>query len=452
MPEANGCVQRSASRVNRLDTTASVSDRRVGDAKRRHFGRPDRSFEDSRPVSWFSYLVRPPALLLARLVIGRFGRIMPAGRRTLQDMRHIAVVHWDNLGDAIHLGPVLRELRRNVPLARIVLVSNERNSGVFFNCPYVDEVLLQAVHEAPGPGRTHGESKDSRQHVCDAARLLREEAKAHGKVDLVIGPNWLHPVFGRSYFDGLLFRSGLGDRLLRHRCSMSGPYRVDSLQHHVPRNLEILGALGASIEDDSLEMWLEPSDRAEADELLRTVPSGTCLVALARSAGQPRREWPLARFGAVVDHLSLKQASAFILVGGEEVKAKAGFSTLSGKDGVIDATGMTSLGGLGAVLARADLLISNDSGPAHVAAAVGTPVVVVSAHSRDGDPWLITSPNRYRPWGVPSVVVQPASTILPCTPGYTCISDGPHCILSITVDQVLDAAAALLADQQRGDV
>ena len=403
-------------------------------------------------MSWFSYLARPPALLLARLVIGRFGRIMPAGRRTLQDMRHIAVVHWDNLGDAIHLSPVLRELRRNVPQARIVLVSNERNAGVFFDCPYVDAVLLQEVQEVPGPGRTHGESKSHWQHVWDAARLLRDEAKAHGRVDLVIGPNWLHPVFGRSYFDSLLFRSGLGGRLLRDDRSGNGAYQVDPLQHHVPRNLAILRALGASIEDDSLEMWLEPKDQVEADELLRAVPSGTRLVALAASAGQLRREWSVARFAEVVDHLSSKEALAFVLVGGKEVKSKGGFSSLSRIDGVIDVTGMTSLGGLGAVLGRADLLISNDSGLAHVAAAVGTPVVVVSAHPRDGDPWLITSPNRYRPWGVPSVVVQPASTILPCVPGYTCISDRPHCILSVSTAQVLDAVAGLLTDQQRGDV
>lgn len=415
----------------------------------RLFARPNRSFEDSRPVPWFYFLARPFVRFLAQVVIGRFGRLVPAGRLTLEDMSHIAVVHWDKLGDAIHLGPVLRELRRNVPLARIVLVSNEQNAGVFANCPYVDQVLLQAVTEVPDPGRAHGESKSSRRLVWDAARLLRNEARTHGKIDLVIGPIWLNPAFGHSYFEGVLFQSGLGGALLRHERSRNGFSEVNTRQHHVPRNLSILSALGASIEDDSLEMWLEPGDRAEADELLRVVPPGTRLVAIATSAGQLRREWPVARFAAVVDDLSSKEALTFVLLGGEEVRAQTGFSSLSGRDGVIDATGMTSLGGLGAVLARADVLISNDSGPAHVAAAVGTPVVVVAAHPRDGDPWMITSPNRYRPWGVSSVVLQPTSAILPCAPGYTCISEEPHCILSVTGDQVLDAVGALLADDQK---
>ena len=446
MSRASSGVQFSASPVTRLARATRLFVRSKGDGGRRLFARPDRSVEDSRPVPWFSFFVRPLVRLLAQLVLCRFGRAMPAGRRTLEDMSHIAVIHWDKLGDAILLGPVLRELRRNVPLARIVLVSNEPNAGVFSNCPYVDKVLLQAVTEVPDWGRTHGESKSSRRLVRDAARLLRAEARAHGKVDLVIGPTWLNPAFGRSFFEGVLFQSGLGGTLLRHERSRNGFCEVDLLQHHVPRNLAIIRALGASIEDDSLEMWLEPNDRVEADELLRALPPATRLVALHASAGLPRREWPLAGFAEVVDHLSRTEALSFVLVGGEEVKAKGGFSSLSGKDGVIDATGMTSLGGLGAVLARADLLISNDSGPAHVAAAVSTPVVVVSAHPRDGDPWLITSPNRYRPWGVPSTVVQPDSARPPCNPGFTCTAEEPHCILSVTVDQVVEAAFALLAD------
>ena len=106
------------------------------------------------------------------------------------------------------------------------------------------------------------------------------------------------------------------------------------------------------------------------------------------------------------------------------------------------------MGVLAEILRCADLAICNDSGPAHVAAAVGTAVVVVSTHPLDGEPWVVNSPNRYRPWGVPNAVVQPLERLESCRSQRTCLAEEAHCILSVSVDDVVNAAIRLMAERE----
>jgi ADP-heptose:LPS heptosyltransferase len=407
--------------------------------------RPTRALEDSQPMPWGQFLIRPLVRLFGRLALARFRRFGGTSVHSIFDVRHVAVVHWENLGDAVLLGPVLRELRRNLPTSRIVLVFNEKNSEVFACCPYVDVLCPQVVQMPNLGGSPHGSPLGHRRKALDTARLLAKEARTNGPIDLLIGPDWLDPVYGVSFFDSALFRLGGGHQLLESLWGGKGP-KIEIQQHHVTRNLDIIRSLGAHIEEDHLEFWTTREDEVHAAGLTTGLESDQPVVVLALGAGVPRRQWPSLRFAQLADELRLRLGAQVVLVGGTDAIGAAEGVKKHCHGTVVDLVGRTSVGVLAEILRCSDLAICNDSGPAHVAAAVGTAVVVVSTHPLDGEPWVVNSPNRYRPWGVPNVVVQPLERLESCRNQRTCLAEEAHCILSISVDDVVSAAVRLLAD------
>lgn len=398
-------------------------------------------------MPWGSFFARRPTRFLARMVMPRFGRTVCPRPQSIEQVRHLAVVHWDNLGDAVLLSPVLRELRRTAPAARIVLVYNEQNHDVFANCPYVNVLRPQTVELPADEGSIHGTTLSRRRCTLDTARLLASEARKNGPIDLLIGPDWLDPVYGSSFFDSALFRAGGGGRLLRHRRN-GHEARIEIRQHHVRRNLDIVRALGVKVVDDRLEFWSTPHEISEATDLLVGLDAGRPIVALALGAGVLRRQWPAECFGRVADDLRARSDAQILLVGGDDARRTADEVRHLSHGASVDLVGRTSVGVLAEVLHRADLVIGNDSGPVHVAAAAGTAGVVVSAHPLDGEPWVVNSPNRYRPWGVPSVVLQPPTRLESCGDRPTCLAEEAHCILSVSVTDVVEAAVTMLAEKE----
>lgn len=397
-------------------------------------------------MPWRMLLSRTPRRVLARMVMPRFGRPVGSPPRSIDQVRHIAIVHWDSLGDAVLLGPVLRAVRQTASTARIVLVYNESNHEVFANCPYVDALIPQTVQAPVESDSTHGAPFNRRRCTMDAARLLAVEARRSEPIDLLIGPDWLDPVYGASFFDSALFRAGGGSQLLRRHRFEPAP-RIEIRQHHVLRNLDIARALGIQAVDDRLEYWTTPHEMVQAADLLAGLRTSRPTVALALGAGVSRRRWPAERFGRVADELLARTAAQVILVGGKDSRRAAVEVQERSHCIVADLVGKTSIGVLAEVLRRVDLVIGNDSGPAHVAAAVGTAVVVVSAHPLDGDPWVVNSPNRYRPWRVPSIVVQPPTRLESCSDKPTCLNEEAHCILSVSEVDVVEATVELISDK-----
>ena len=99
-----------------------------------------------------------------------------------------------------------------------------------------------------------------------------------------------------------------------------------------------------------------------------------------------------------------------------------------------------------ALLARCDLYLGNDTGAAHLAAAMNVPSIVISRHPGNGDPNHPNSPQRFAPYGVLSRVLQPESGLDGCASRCTHLE--PHCINAITVDHVVSAAREMLDRRQ----
>jgi len=175
------------------------------------------------------------------------------------------------------------------------------------------------------------------------------------------------------------------------------------------------------------------TDYDEVDRLLSRsgVTPGTSWVAMNVSARWPTKRWPAASFAEVADRVRQEGCGAVVMIGGPEERADAAAVNGMMKTPAIDLAGATTVGILPALLSRASLLITNDSGPMHVAAAVGTPVVALFGP---------TSAVRTGPYGAGHEVLTGK---VPCRPCFsrTCHNALPlECLRTVSPEQVLAAA------------
>jgi ADP-heptose:LPS heptosyltransferase len=138
------------------------------------------------------------------------------------------------------------------------------------------------------------------------------------------------------------------------------------------RQMEIVAMVGAQPVTLIPQLAVTEDDLREANALVP--PSASPLVVMHPGASDPRRRWPPENFASIGNSLMAAGARVAVIGAGFD-KDVADAVTGRMEDGVIDLCGRTSLGGLAGLLSRADLIVSNDSGPLHLAAAVGTPGV-----------------------------------------------------------------------------
>jgi ADP-heptose:LPS heptosyltransferase len=151
------------------------------------------------------------------------------------------------------------------------------------------------------------------------------------------------------------------------------PYSYD--QHEVLRCLELVGLVGAVPVTLEPRLALTPADVAAADAVLPAGPGP--LVALHPGASDPRRRWPPGSFAAVAGALAGEGARVVLVGEGPDDRRAADAIRAASPAPVLDLVGRLSLGALAGVLARCRLVVANDSGPRHLAEAVGTATVGV---------------------------------------------------------------------------
>jgi ADP-heptose:LPS heptosyltransferase len=165
------------------------------------------------------------------------------------------------------------------------------------------------------------------------------------------------------------------------------------------------------------------------------------VIALHASGGRPIKQWPPDRFAAAARHFVLTRGATIVLTGTAEDRPLVDAVARALPHGsFVDASTTESLLTAAAVLSRADLLITGDTGPMHLAQAVGTPVVAVFGPS---------DPRRYAPRGARDRVVRIDLACAPCNrirlPPARCLAAGtPDCLAGVTADAVILAATEVL--------
>ena len=335
----------------------------------------------------------------------------------MPDYRHILLIKPSSMGDIVHAMPTCAAIRRAYPKARLTwLVKREwaglveRIEGVDRVWP-VDSTLIGWLSQVPS---LRAEQFDL---VVDLQGLLRSAA---------IG--WLS---GSPLLVG--FANGREGSPWFYLKSVPVP----SLEMHaVDRYLVVAKAVGAvAFGTPEFHFRIPQADHDEVERLLSRfgVTPGTSWVAMNVSARWPTKRWPAESFAEVADRLQQEGYGPVVLIGGPDERAEVAAVRGKMKVTAIDLAGASTVGLLPALLSKASLLITNDSGPMHIAAAVGTPVVALFGP---------TSAVLTGPYGAGHHVLTGTVACRPCF-SRTCRNVLPlECLRTVSPEQVLAAARA----------
>lgn len=324
--------------------------------------------------------------------------------------RRILIFKPGAIGDLLQISPVVRVLKRRFPDACLTMVVGSLPSVDLYRYnPLVDEII---VYDKRG---SHGS-------FSGYARLWRELRRR--RFDLVIN-------YQRSNLKGWgLLSATLPARIL--------VYHRDESVHAVENHLMPLSRIGIdpSGVDRRLFMGLDDSSRAWARNLLEPLGHPQApRVALNPGASHPVNRWPVESFAALAERL-VSAGVTLLLVGGPDDRPLAEGIMARVMSPVTNLVGKTTLLQLGAILERCDLVVSGDTGPMHMATAVGTRVLALFGAA---------DPNRTGPMGEEHQII---SSPIPCVPcrSRVCRNDQYlECMTSITVEEVAERAIALLA-------
>jgi len=335
--------------------------------------------------------------------------------------RRILFIKPSSLGDIVHALPTLAALRQHCPQAHIAWLVKRQWAELLERVEGLDRVW------AVDPGIAGW--------LSEVPRLRAE------RFDLAVDLQGLLRSACMAQLAGCSVRVGFANG--REGSTLFYTQRVavpTPEMHAVDRYLLVADALGAARPaTPQFRFRILPADREQVSAVLSRagVRAGSPWIAMNASARWPTKRWPVESFAAVADRLHQEGAGPVVLIGGPDDRADAQtVKTLVKTSSMIDVTGLTPLGLLPALLQSAAVLLTNDSGPMHVAAAVGTPVVALFGP---------TSATRTGPYGKNHRVLTHQ---LPCSPCFSRRCRNPierECLTGIAPVQVVEAIRAQLA-------
>ncbi len=358
--------------------------------------------------------------------------------------KRILIIKLISVGDVLFTTPALRALRLGFPKAHLSYLVGSWSKDVIEDNPNLDEII---VYDAPRHSQDRGRAWLS---TLSCLRQLRRK-----RFDLAV-------IFHRTSFAGLLaLLAGIPNRVgfdyqgQGKFLTRKVTYEVG--KHEVDRYLDVVRSLGLNPAGLWTEMLVGSKEQDYASELLRanSLKPGERMVAVLPGGGKnpgtfmPTKRWPADRFARLIDEMAQRLQVKVLLVGGpgDEEVVSAVVSQI--KSQAVNLVGKTTFKQLAAVLQRCRLFIGGDSGPLHIAAAVGTPTVGIFGPS---DPQLVA------PRGGKHLAVWKR---VPCSPCYLpdtvaaghdfseCKEGSRECMSAIQVEDVLAAAGFLLDGTDR---
>jgi heptosyltransferase I len=372
-----------------------------------------------------------------------------------REFRRILLIKLSAVGDVIHTFPVLNRLRRQYPAARIDWVVKPAIAELVRHHPALDNVVLYAHHPPSRPWRSgwavlaHGkrliaELRSARYELVidlhgqlrTAILALATGAPVRVGFDRPRAQVWRaserkHPSLARKHaWQGAREGSWLA---YTHRLS------IPTLEMHaVDRYLRFGSMLGLDEDGVDFSFAVPDSSFARAERLLGEHFGGidqSRLAIIAPATVWETKHWSSAGFAEVAHHL-MRKSMAVVLVGSKQERAVCQ-QVADLAAGVANLAGLTTLSELAAIVRRAAVCITNDSGPMHLAVALDRPVVSVFGP---------TDPLWIGPYRRPGAVL---SASLACSPCYLRqLSRCPHqhaCMRAISAEAVIDRIETVLS-------
>lgn len=355
--------------------------------------------------------------------------------------RIVVLVNWENLGDFVLFSAAIRETRENFPHSKLLVVAQRENSALTKYCPYVDQWIWIKGHRPPKIGEAYG--RDTSYSYKMIRTYLSLLIHGGGKVDYLIGPDWLLVDNSRQFVENILYRKVNSKRNSFDRAALMNRAKFKEQSHQTIRMLSVLEMFGLTVKSQKIETWAIPQDREPVKLQNKNLPNRSLTVLISLGAGQMRRNWPIENILTLIQLFTRDYPNVSLkILGPTSLDTNKLSRIFPNSESLTNLVGKTDLREIVELIQEADLLVSNDSGLVHIAASLKLPCVVVSAHPLNGDPWHLHSPNRYYPWETRYIELQPKALLTPCI--GSCQAELPHCITTVLPTEVFQACKSLL--------
>jgi ADP-heptose:LPS heptosyltransferase len=377
-----------------------------------------------------------------RAVVGGADVLLSAAMRAVRPWRRrqrplhprrVLLLRLERIGDLVMALPALAALRAALPDAELDLVVGSWNADLAGAIPGITRVVgLDAAWLA-----REGGGSSLRQLLADAREWRRHRYDLAINFEPDIRSNLLLAASGARWTVG--YASGGGGAVL------DAALTYDPGAHTADNALRLIAsAVGAVFPPAASTLLSLPADaRARAAQRIgrRSGP----VVGMHVSGGRAIKQWPPERFADVARRLAAEFGAAIVLTGsGADRPLTAPLRAALAPEGVVDAVGDADLVSTAALLQQCDVLVTGDTGPMHLASAVGTPVVAVFGPS---------DPARYGPRGRRDRVVRVDLPCAPCNrirlPPVRCVGHTPDCLALVGADRVFATVRDVLASAPR---
>ncbi len=334
----------------------------------------------------------------------------------------ILIVNVNWVGDVIFSTPFIRAVREARPRSHIACLLHPRCREVLEANPRIDEII---IYDEEGIHRS----------LWGKLKLIR--ALRRKKFDTAF---LLHRSFTKAflaYSSGITRRVGYATKNRKLLLTEVVEEMPQTFAHKVEYFLNVARAAGIPAKDTRYEFFVSEGDRNYAKTFLaeRGVSAEDLLVVINPGGNWLPKRWPKENFARLADTMVRKYGAKVVITGSKNDSALAEAIKLEMENASLIACGATTLGQSAALLERADLVVANDTGPMHIAVAMGAPVLALFGP---------TSPGITGPYGAGEykVIYKNDGCEVPCY-DLTCTEFA--CMKAIGVEDVLAAANEMLA-------
>lgn len=340
--------------------------------------------------------------------------------------KKILVTFLMHLGDLTLTTPFIHALRKAAPDAHITFLADEKLKDVVLHNPYLDEVITI--------------DKKGRDNSLLA---LMACSRRLSKMDFDVVIN-LHPNERCSFicaFTKTKLRVGTTHTMFRPMWDIY--IQLDRTIHAADMYLDVLHELGVKdIQHNGLEIFPSDEHMKQAESFWRDngVFATDKLVGFNIGSAVVTKRWAPERFAQVADTLAAKGYKP-VFFGGTMDEEMVQEAVALMKTTPVVATGAFTIGALAAAMRRCSLIITNDSGPMHVAISQKVPIVAMYGPS---------SPKLYGPYTKDATIVTAVPPCMGCASGMKHKCNDMQCMTRLTVEQVVEAAEKMLASHGEG--
>ncbi len=293
-----------------------------------------------------------------------------------ENVRKILVIRLDGIGDVLLSTPVYEALKKKYPSAKISVLVGAHTKGVIQMNPYIDNVLVL------GNTWFTTTNKIKFSEIVSMLREIRNEGFDIG-IDLRGDIRNILLMFSGK----VGFRIGYG--ITGGGFLLNRMPHYEKEMHEIDKNLKLIEGLDCKVTNKKMQIYSSQVDEENILNLLEVghVRNDEILLAVHMETGYPSKSWRKEKFVQLLQEMSNRDYSKIVLIGkgSDDVDFRYIHDRL--KFDYINTIGKLSIGELAVLLERCAVLISCDSGPVHIATAVGTPSIILFSGTNDLTQW-----------------------------------------------------------------